>query len=65
MAATKAEQRSCLLAQPGDVKTLCGKRRETVPVTWTKWALGKGWKPLWCEACFAKWQATRPTWRKR
>lgn len=51
---------SCIIAVPGDRRTLCGKRTADVGVCWAKFvqAHTDGHNQEWCEPCLDVWRQT-------
>lgn len=48
---------SCIIATPGDRKTLCGAKAENRGICWAKWVQAHidGHDPAWCERCLYFW----------
>lgn len=49
---------SCIIASPGDRRTLCGNRTDDVGVTWAKYVQAHidGHNPPWCDTCLELWR---------
>lgn len=48
---------SCIIAEPGAKKTLCGNKSQLVGVCWAKFVQAHidGHDPAWCETCLYLW----------